>query len=469
LTANTGIRTDRGIFSLNYNYTRPKYGLQTQGSLILYANNPELLVAGREHQVWYQNLTNHLFSSDNVLFLGKNTLNIDLGYQMNTREADGGAFDPQQQALVAPTYASMQLNTFTYNVKFTMPANRNRIIVGVNGANTDNEADETKPNNPLLDSKIYDIGIYAIGDFTLSDKLNATAGLRYDYRNMQSFPLPTQTTDRFEVDNTYNNVTGSAGLTYNFSGGQFLKANVSSGFRSPTMPELTQNGIHSGRYERGDPDLAAQRNYQFDLNYHLHQSWFTIDVTPFYNIVDNYIYLVLTDEDAPIGEGKVFQHVQRDATLFGGEVALDIHPREWLGIHGAYSMVRAEIQGDTEGYKYPAFIPQDRLSGEIKLEQKKVGFLKRPFISVEVMHFLEQNRTGQNESVSPAYTLLHARIGATLALGKQSLELFINGYNLTNVVYIDHLSVTKPLGLNMMGRNLMLGLRLPLSFSMAGK
>ncbi len=463
LTASTGIRTNRGIFSLNYNYTRPKYGLQNQGSLNLLASKPELLVSGREHQVWYQNLTNHLFASDNVLFLGKNTLNIDLGYQLNTREADGGMFDSQQQALVVPTFASMQLNTFTYNVKLTMPVHKNRIIIGVNGTNADNEADETKPSNPLLDSKINDIGIYAIGDFALNNKLNATAGLRYDYRNMQSFPMATSTTNQFKVDNTYNNLTGSAGLTYNFADGQFLKANVSSGFRSPAMPELTQNGIHAGRYERGDPGLAAQRNYQFDLNYHLHQSWLTFDVTPFYNIVNNYIYLVLTSEDAPIGQGKVFQHVQNDATLYGGEVALDLHPVEWLGIHSAYSWVRAEIQGNTEGFKYPTFIPQDRLSGEIKFEQKKWGFLQRPYLTIEVMHFLEQSRTGQNESASPAYTLLHARIGTTLALGQQTLDLFINGGNLTNTVFIDHLSVTKPLGLNMMGRNLMLGLRLPFS------
>jgi iron complex outermembrane receptor protein len=56
-----------------------------------------------------------------------------------------------------------------------------------------------------------------------------------------------------------------------------------------------------------------------------------------------------------------------------------------------------------------------------------------------------------------------------LSLGKQSLDLFINGNNLTGEAYVDHLSVTKPLGLQMMGRNVVFGLRLPFSFDMTSK
>jgi outer membrane cobalamin receptor len=98
---------------------------------------------------------------------------------------------------------------------------------------------------------------------------------------------------------------------------QFLKANFARGFRSPNLPELTQNGIHAGRFERGDPDLDAQSNYQIDFTYHLHTAWATFNIAPFYNVVNNYIYVVMTNEDAPIGEGKIFQHVQNDANLLG--------------------------------------------------------------------------------------------------------------------------------------------------------
>ena len=466
LAANLGIRVDRGIFSINYSYTRPKYGVQNGASENLSNNYPELLKEGRENQVWYQDLTNHLISSNNSIFLGKNTLDVDFGYQMNTRDLVAGGYNEQTGQVVAPTVVSMQLNTFTYNVKWGLPLNENRLFIGINGANADNDADETKPGNPVLDSKVNDFGLYAIGDFPVNDRVNLAAGLRYDHRNMQSFPIPTATTNRFEIDNTYDNVNGSFGVTYSFAKGQVIKANLASGFRSPSIPELTQNGIHAGRYERGDPNLDAQRNYQIDFNYHLHKSWVTFDITPFFNAIDNYIYLVQTDEDAPIGTGKIFQHTQNDASFYGGEIALDMHPLDWLGIHASYSMVRAKIEDDPEGYEYPTFIPQDRLGVELRLDKDQIGSLKRSYFSFETLYFLEQDRTGQNETPSPDYTLLNVRMGTSLTLGSQMIDVFLNANNLLDETYIDHLSVTKPLELNMIGRNIVLGLRIPFSFDL---
>lgn len=460
-TVNAGVRLPFGIFSLNYNYTKAKYGLQNQSQLALFQNQAALLEQGRNNQVWYQNLDNSFISSNNTIFFGNHTLDIDLGYQMNRREGIGGAFNAQQRQLVIPTFALMQLNTFTANAKTNLSFENARLLFGINLASVRNDADETKPNNPLLDSEINDVGVYAIADLRLTESLILTGGLRYDFRAMKSFPTPTQTTNQFRIDNTYNNLTGSVGITYNLTPSQFIKLNVARGFRSPTMPELTQNGIHGGRYERGNPNLRAQLNHQIDFNYHLHTNWLTLDITPFYNLVSGYIYLVQTTEPAPIGQGRVFQHTQNDAALYGGEVALDIHPIEWVGTHFSYSLVRADLLGDPLGFKHPTFTPQDRITGELKFEQKSLGFFKRPYLALEVMHFFEQNRTGQNETPTPAYTLFNARIGTSLAIGAQEIDFFINGNNLTNAAYIDHLSVTKPLNLNMIGRNIVFGVQAP--------
>jgi len=470
LSLNTGYRADRGLFTLNYNYTDAKYGIQNDPQINLFANplSTTLLTEDRKNEVWYQDLVNHLVTSNSTVFFGKNTLNVDLGYQSNTRELITGGINLQNE-LVAPLIVSMVMNTFTYNTKLNIKAGEHNLIFGVNGSALDNKADETKPNVPMPDAKINDIGIYVIDDFQLSEDLILTSGLRYDYRNMKSFPVATTNTDRFEVDNTYNSVNGSLGITYNFTENQFLKANLARGFRSPNVPELTQNGIHGGRFERGNPDLEAQSNYQLDLTYHLHTNWATLNIAPFINTLNNYIYLVQTNEDAPIGGGKIFQHVQNDANLYGGEMALDIHPVIWLGIHGSYSLIRAVITDDNVGIKHPTFTPQDRLTGEIKVQKNQLGFLKRPYFSAEVINFAEQTRTGQNEASTPAYTLINARIGASLSLGKQELKLFITGNNLVNETYIDHLSITKPLGLNMMGRNIMFGLQLSFRLNSSNK
>jgi iron complex outermembrane receptor protein len=65
---------------------------------------------------------------------------------------------------------------------------------------------------------------------------------------------------------------------------------------------------------------------------------------------------------------------------------------------------------------------------------------------------------------TPAYTLLNAKIGTSISVGKQEVDIYVVGNNLTNTVYIDHLSITKPLGLHMMGRNVMVGVQLPFGF-----
>ena len=466
LSLNTGYRSDRGLFTLNYNYTDAEYGIQNQPQINLFANplSSTLLSEDRKNEVWYQDLENHLITSNNTIFFGKNTLDIDLGYQSNTRELIAGGINPQNQ-LVAPQVVSMELNTFTYNTKYKIQTENNNYILGVNGAIIRNEADEEKPNIPMPDADINDIGVYAIGDFQLSENLILTSGLRYDFRNMQSFPVATTNTDRFKVDNTYNSINGSLGVTYNFSENQFFKANLARGFRSPNIPELTQNGIHGGRFEQGDPDLDAQSNYQVDLTYHFHNSWATINIAPFFNAIDNYIYLIQTNEAAPIGGGNIFQHVQNDANLYGGEIAIDIHPLDWLGIHSSYSLIRADITDDNQGIEHPTFTPQDRLTAELRFQQEDLGFFKRPYSSIEVQHFFEQTRTGQNEANTSAFTLLNARIGAEVFIGKQNLDVFITGTNLLNETYFDHLSVTKPLELNMIGRNVMFGLRLPFSIN----
>ena len=416
LSANMGARTNIGIFSINYNYTEANYGTQTRSTIKLFnnADAAPLLEGGRENQVWFQDLENHQISSNNTLFLGENTLEIDIAYQANNRQGVRGAL--KQGELSIPTKVDMQLNTFSFNTKYAIKKDKRRLVFGINGANIQNDANEEKPSNSLRDSKINDVGLYAIGDFTLSEKLTLTSGLRYDFRNMESFPDPRQRTYDFVVDKTFNVVNGSAGITYRLDETQFLKANVSKGFRSPTMPELTQKGLFRRNYTLGDPSLKPQENYQFDLNYSLSRNWITFDISPYYNIISNYIYLIETTEPSPDGGGNIFRYVQNDVNFYGGELALNLRPFKWLGVNGNYSIVRADVTNSAEGIKHPTLIPQDRIMGELRFEQEKLGFFKRPYLAVELMHFVEQNRTGQNETSSPAYTLFNVRLGTNIAV-----------------------------------------------------
>jgi len=84
------------------------------------------------------------------------------------------------------------------------------------------------------------------------------------------------------------------------------------------------------------------------------------------------------------------------------------------------------------------------------------------FIKAGVTHTWKQDRYDIFETETGAYTLFNAEIGTDLRLGKQNLTVFINGDNLTNVNYFDHLNRFKILGIHNPGRNITFGIYFPI-------
>ncbi|MDP3358576.1 MAG: TonB-dependent receptor [Lutibacter sp.] len=449
LGANAGYRTSFGNFSLSYDYSLPKYGLTNQKSVDFVNNDYRIL------RNWYQELENHLIISKSKIFIKNNIADIDFGFQKNRRV---GVSDPSNTN-PEMIFALMDLQTFSYNAKYSINKERNKLIVGFNGAAIENDSDDFYQNsNPMPDAKINDIGLFAVNDYQFNDNINLNAGIRYDSRTMESSPYQSAGLNKYTVDNKYNSFSGSIGSTYKVKN-QLFKLNVSSGYRSPNISELSQNGIHSNRFERGDLNLQAQRNYQFDFNYHFHTKNFVFDFSPFYNNVNNYIYIVQTDVNAPFGGGKIWQYLQNDANLYGMEFSVDYHPVAWLGIHSNYTWTKGELKDGG----YLTQIPQNRLVAELKFSKEKLAFLKQPYFVINYTNFQDQDKLGPFETFSNAYNLVDLNIGSEILMGKQKLNWYIAANNIFNEVYIDHLSAFKPLNLNNIGRNIVLGLNIPLT------
>ena len=69
-----------------------------------------------------------------------------------------------------------------------------------------------------------DFGLYALGQFTLSNSSDALIGVRYDNRSISSGSSSSD----------YSNFNGSLGLKKEFSNST-LRFNLSTGFRSPNL------------------------------------------------------------------------------------------------------------------------------------------------------------------------------------------------------------------------------------------
>jgi iron complex outermembrane receptor protein len=52
-------------------------------------------------------------------------------------------------------------------------------------------------------------------------------------------------------------------------------------------------------------------------------------------------------------------------------------------------------------------------------------------------------------------------VGSQVMMGGKALDIYISGSNILNKTYVDHLSLFRPFGVNQMGRNVALNVRIP--------
>jgi iron complex outermembrane receptor protein len=178
--------------------------------------------------------------------------------------------------------------------------------------------------------------------------------------------------------------------------------------------------------------------------------------------IDNYIFAArngqVSDEGLP-----VYAFRSGLAHLRGGEIGIDVHPVHQLHLSSAFSCVYAREAG---GDNLP-LIPAPRLYSEIKWELSHGGRLfNNAFIALNTDWNMRQDRfygRDDTETATPAYVLLGASAGTDLVIrGKTRLSLYLIGNNLTDQVYMPHLSRLKYIGVANMGRNVVLKVIVPL-------
>ena len=191
---------------------------------------------------------------------------------------------------------------------------------------------------------------FAMGKYHFGDNIIVEAGFRYSYRKLD-VPLqeaggghdheePEHEEDEVLIsyNGDFNNLSGSLGSTFELSKELFLRVNIASAFRAPNIAELRQFGIHSTRFEAGNPNLVQQHNLEGDLGLHYHSQHATFDVSGFYNHINNYIHLAPTTDTTEEGM-IIYQYTQANSHLYGTEASVHYHPHpiHWLHIKATYS------------------------------------------------------------------------------------------------------------------------------------
>lgn len=440
-----------------------------------------------------QDLANYKVSSNNLFFVGKGSISVNVGYSQNHRQEFGNVFDTSRPDLY------FFLQTRYYDARYNLPEKNGwETTVGTNGMyqNMNNKGAEVLyPNFNLFDNGAF---IFTKKSY---EKLKMSGGIRYDVRRLNINKLYIDSEGRFQVspegaveerfkgfENTFANATGSFGAVYEFTPQFSFKANIARGFRAPAVPEISSNGEHAGtfRYEIGNINQKSEISLQYDIGMTFENKSIHVDISLFNNQIDNYSYServqTLSGQDSVISGVPAFRYTQGNARLQGIEGTFTVNPAKlrWFNFTQTYSMVMGRnLSASDADAQYLPFMPPPRWVSRLRLTRDKIGTsLRNNYFTFEVEHHQKQDRfllAYNTETATPSYTLLNMGVGAdiTSKVGKTLFSIYLSVQNLADLAYQNHQNRLKYLDINQtngnrgvfnMGRNASLKLVVPLTF-----
>lgn len=421
---------------------------------------------------------------DSKIAVGEGNIGITLGYQGNRRREYEDVLAPDEPGLF------MKLHTFDYNLRYALPdMNGWQTTAGANGMQQQNENAGSEVLIPAY--HLFDVGVFVITQKNVN-RWTFSGGLRFDNRSIHSEELMEDDKVRFTAfDKSFSSISGSAGLSYAAGEHWIIKANAARGFRAPSVPELSSNGVHDGtiRYEIGNLDLKPENSTEFDAGVEFNSMHVSGSLYGYYNTIDHYIYSrkleavaggdsIRSSED---GDFAAYQFEQHDAHLYGIEAALDIHPHplDWLHFKNTFSFVRGISSQATDSTRNLPMMPAMKWLTELGFNFPRTGkTLRNVYLTLRLNNTFAQHDIFSaygTETPTPAYTLLDMELGTDVVnkKGNTLFSLYLSVDNLTDVAYQDHLSrfkyldynyVTGRQGIYNMGRNFSFKVAVPLRF-----
>ena len=433
--------------TIRYNYNRSNIGIPEE----IGDQNTEKTLMNP-----FQEIDNHILSLDNDIFLNHSSLNIKAGYLFNDRkeyeELEEGSVASNEPAL------RLKLNTFNFDVKYNLPLLGNfETIAGIQGMYQTNK--NLGEEVLIPDAKVKDFGIFTTTHYHLK-KVDIQAGIRFDSRKLDSEQVGLDSDEEdyiAPINRSFTSFNAALGAKIDLNEAITLRLNLASGFRAPNLAELTSNGVHEGtnRYEIGNQDLGNEQNLQTDISFELNSEHFELFVNGFYNLINDYIYVSPTGEI--IESTFVYEYLQNDARLYGGEIGLHLHPHpiDWLHFESNFESVTGK---NTTG-DYLPLIPANSIQNTIRIEFQNTNLLKDSNTFISLKSTFNQYNVYEFETNTKGYSLLSLGGSTSIDFEKFMLRMTLNITNLTDENYISHLSRLKPDGIANMGRSFNLGIK----------
>ncbi len=441
--AGLGYQLTKFRTEFRYNYNQSNLGIPEEVGEQTVNKRPELPS---------QKIDNHILSIKNKLFFNNSSLEGKFGYTFNNRKE----FEDEEGEKL--TALEMHLSTFSYDIKYNLPkTGKLETIAGVQGLFQENTNFGEEALIP--DANVRDLGILGTSHYHVNDANDIQIGLRFDSRHITSKERGIQGEEGFfaPLNKTFSSFNTALGYKTNISKSIIVRFNMASGFRAPNLAELTSNGVHEGtnRYEIGNPELNNEQNFQADIAIEYKNEHVELFINGFYNKVNNYIFI--SPNGNTIDNNPVFNYLQDDAKLYGGEIGFHLHPHplDWLHLESTFETVTGKQQNGN----YLPLIPANKLTNTLRVEFNKEKGIKMPYAFVSLRTTFDQERINAFETVTDGYNILNLGFGGELMLLKNPLSINLNITNLTNEVYVNHLSRLKADGIPNIGRSINFGVQ----------
>lgn len=182
--------------------------------------------------------------------------------------------------------------------------------------------------------------------FLMNETLVLNAGLRYD--NFSAAPKGNSA----YADGKNDALTGRLGAVYHWNDAFSTFAQVSQGFKAPTLQDLYYF-YDTGATFIPNPNLKAEESISYETGMRFRQEFGRIDIAVFYNDYKNFIESRLVDANGPDGkEVWTTDNIGR-AEIYGAELkahlALDRMLGAPTGIYSDLSLAYAKGENKTNG------------------------------------------------------------------------------------------------------------------------
>lgn len=313
-----------------------------------------------------QDVTHHLATVKGFKkFDDFGTLSLQYDFQRNNRlEYDIRRGDDKEKP-------SVDLELDTHTVLLDLESSLTDEIdlkFGLMTGYQNNFASDTGVRRLIPDYEKYDLGLYIIADYQLSDQWLLEAGARYEYSYMDVFKFyrtsfwESRNYDQLfpeivieELENqiltnpelSFKNGSGTLGASYAFGESSKLFFNYSIASRAPNASELFSEGLHhsASRIELGDLSFKSEIGHKVSLTFQSDSDTFRFNINPYINTISDFIIIEPVEVQKTLrGTFQVWEYRQTNAQLLGIDVDASYEFAQNYRLNTQFSLVKGKDQ-----------------------------------------------------------------------------------------------------------------------------